>query len=81
MQGDALKIFADYKLFIVKEEGETSQLCQAYNKDVSLSYKRHHHYFLNGIRMAVNVVDQYALIFVSNKVSTLCALFCLSVAN
>ena len=37
LQGDALKIFADYKILIVKEEGDTSQVCQAYDKDVSLS--------------------------------------------
>ena len=37
LQGDALKIFADYKILIVKEEGETSQVCQEYNKDVPLS--------------------------------------------
>ena len=81
LQGDALKIFADYKILIVKEEGDTSQVCQAYDKDVSLSNKRHHHHFLNGIRMAVNMVDQYALIIVANKVCTLCVLFYLSVAN
>ena len=37
LHGDALKIFADYKILIVKEEGDTSQVCQSYDKDVSLS--------------------------------------------
>ena len=81
LQGDALKIFAHYNILIVKEEGETSQVCQLYDKDVSLSDKRHHLHFLNGIRMAVNIVDQYALLIVSIKVCTVCVLFYLSVAN
>ena len=34
LQGDALKIFADYKIFIVKEEIDTSQVCQAYDKNL-----------------------------------------------
>ena len=75
LQGDALKIFADYKILILKEEGETYQVCQAYNKDVSLSDKRHHRHFLDSIRMEVNMVDQYALIIVANKGCTLCVLF------
>ena len=81
LQGDALKIFADYKILIVKEEGDTSKVCQAYDKDVSLSDKGHHRHFLNGIRISVNTVDQYALIIVANKVCNLCVLFYLSVAN
>ena len=67
MQGDALKIFADQNILIVKEEVDTSQVCQSYDKDVSLSEKWHHHHFLNGISMAVNVVYQYALIIVAKK--------------
>ena len=81
LQGDALKIFADYKILIVKEEGETSQVCQAYDKYVPLMNKRHRCHFLNGIRMAVKMVDEYTLIIVANKVCTLCVLFYLSVAN
>ena len=81
LQGDALKIFADQNILIVKEEVDTSQLCQSYDKDVSLSEKWHHHHFLNGISMAVNVVYQYALIIVAKKVCTLCVLLYLSVAN
>ena len=81
MQGDALKICADYKILIVKEEGDTSQVCQTYDKDVSLRGKRHHRHFLNGIRISVNMVIQYALIIVENKVCTFCVLFYLSVTN
>ena len=81
LQRDVLKIFADYNILILKEEGDTSQVCQAYDKDVSLRDKRHHHHFLNGIRMAVNMVDQYVLIILSNKVCAIRVLFYLSVAN
>ena len=81
LQRDVLKIFADYNIFILKEEGDTSQVCQAYDKDVSLSDKIHHRNFINGIRMAVNMVDQYALIIVANKVCTVWWGFYLSVAN
>ena len=51
LQGDTLKIFADYKILIVKEEGYTSQVCQGYYKDVSLSNKWNHRHLLNDIRM------------------------------
>ena len=81
LKGGALKIFADYKILILKEEGGTSQVCQAYDKGVSLSNKQHHCHFLNCIRMAVNMVDQYAIIIVANKVCTVCVLFYLSVEN
>ena len=81
LQGDALKIFSDYKILIVKEEGDTYQVCQAYDKDVSLSQKRHHHHFLNGTMTAVNMVDQYPLIIVAKNVCTLCVLFYLLVVN
>ena len=66
LQGDALKMFLDYSILIVKEEGDTYQVCQACNKYVSLIDKQHHRHFLNGIRTAVSMVDQYALIIVAN---------------
>ena len=37
LQEDALKIVSYYNILIVKEEGDTSQVCQSYDKDVSLS--------------------------------------------
>ena len=81
LQGDALKIFSDYKILIMKEKGDTYQVCQAYDKDVSLSNKRHHHHFLNGTMIAVNMVDQFARIIVANNLCNLCVLFYLLVAN
>ena len=81
LQGDVLKIFADYKILIVKEEGDTYQVCQSYDADVSLSDKRHHRHFLNKTIMLVNIVDQYVLIILANKVCALWMLSYLSVAN
>ena len=40
LEGDALKVFADHKILIVKEEGDTSQVYQAYDNEVSKSDKR-----------------------------------------
>ena len=39
LKGGALKIFADYKILILKEEGDTYQVCQAHDKDMSPSNK------------------------------------------
>ena len=73
--------FVDYKVLVVKEERDTSHVCQVYGKDVSLSDKRHHRYFLNGIRMELNMVDQYTLVIVANKVCTLYMLLYFSITN
>ena len=74
-QDDTLKIFSDHEILIVKEEGDTSHVCQAYGKEVSLSNKRHHRSFLNGIRAEISMVDQWTLVIVANKVCTFYILF------
>ena len=68
LQGKALKVFADYKILIVKEEVDTSQVCQAYNKGITKEDKRHHFSSLNGIRVQINIVDQWTLVILANKV-------------
>ena len=35
LEGDALKVFVDHKILIVKEEVDTSQVCQAYDNEVA----------------------------------------------
>ena len=70
LQGDVLKVFSDHKILIMKEEGDTSQVCQEYDKDVSLSDTRHHCSFLNDIRAEISMVDKWTLVIVSNKVCT-----------
>ena len=48
-EGDAFRVFADHKILIVKEEGDISQVCQAYDSEVAKSNKLHHRDYLNGI--------------------------------
>ena len=70
LEPEALKVFADHKILIIKEEGDTSQVCQAYDKDVAKADKRHHRNFLNGIRLhSHSMVDQWTLVLIANKVS------------
>ena len=61
----------DHKILIVKEEGDTSQVCQAYDKDAAKGDKRHHRNLLNGIRLQIPIVDCWHLVFVANKVSAI----------
>ena len=72
LEGDALKVFADHKIFIVKEEGDTSHVCQAYENEVAKSDKRHHCDFLSGIRCDMPCIYQWTLVIVANYV---CYLF------
>ena len=39
LEGDSLKVFADHKILIAKEEGDTSQVCKAYDNEVAKSEK------------------------------------------
>ena len=41
VEGDALIVFVDHYILIVKEEGDTSQVCQAYDNEVAKSNKLH----------------------------------------
>ena len=80
MEGDALKVFADHKILIVKEEGDASQVCQAYNNEVAKSKNFHHRDFLKGIQCDMPCIDKWELIIVANKVCSLfasCMLSCL----
>ena len=81
LQEDVLKMFVNYKVLVVKKEEDTSHVCQEYDKDVSLSNKRQHRCFLNDIRMELNMVDQYTLVIVANKVCTLYMLLYFSITN
>ena len=67
LEGDALKLFAKHKILIVKEEGDSSQVCQPYDKKVALADKRHHRSLLTGICVHM-MIDQWALILVANTV-------------
>lgn len=67
LQPEALKVFADHKILIVKEEGDTSHVCQAYDKDVAKEDKRHHHSLLHRIRLDIDMADQWTLVLVANR--------------
>ena len=67
LENEALQVFADHKILVVKEEGDTSQVCQPYDKNVAREDKRHHRNFLNGIRTQVHMVDQNTLVLVANS--------------
>ena len=54
---DDLKVFLDYKILIGKEEGDTSEVCHAYDIDVAKSDKLHHRDFLNGIRCDMPCIE------------------------
>ena len=72
LEADTLKVFADHNICIVKEEGYTSQVYQAYENEVAKSDKRHHLDFLNSIRFDMTCIDQWTLIIIANN---LCSLF------
>ena len=72
LEGDALKLFAEHYILIVKEEGDTSQVCQDYDNEVAKSEKLHHRDFLNDILCDMPFIYQWTLIIFSNK---LCSLF------
>ena len=71
LEGDALKVFAKHKILIVKEEGDSLQVCQPYDKKVALADKRHHRSLLTGIHVHM-MIDQWALILVANTVRAFC---------
>jgi hypothetical protein len=73
LQPEALKVFSDHKILAVKEEGDTSHICQPYDKDVAKEDKRHHRSFLHLIRLEINMVDQWSLVLLVNKVRFVCA--------
>lgn len=75
LQGEALQVFYDHKILIVKEEGDTSQVCQAYDKDVAKEDKRHHRSILSRVRVEVHMVDQWMLVLVANQVDISTLLF------
>ena len=80
LEGDALKVFADHNILIVKEEGYTSQVCQAYDNEVVKSDKHHHRDFLNRIICDMPCIDKWTLIIIANNLCSLfvsCMLYCL----
>ena len=62
----ALEVFAEHKILVFKEEADTSQVCQAYDKEFSKDDKRHHLNFLDGIWFHSPMVGQMGIVLVAN---------------
>ena len=77
-EGGDLKVFEDHKILILKEEGDTSQVCQAYDNEFAKIDKQHHCDFLNRIQCDMPCIDKWTLIIVANKVGYVFASFMLS---
>ena len=71
LEGYVYKVFAYYNILILKEDRDTSQVCQAYDNEVAKSNKRHHRDCLNVIRCDMPDIYQWTLIIVVNKLSSL----------
>jgi hypothetical protein len=69
LQHEALQVFSDHKILVLKEEGDTSHVCQAYDKDVAKEDKRHHRSLLHMIRLEIDIDDRWTLVLVANKAS------------
>ena len=51
---------------VFKEEADTLQVCQEYDKEVAKADKRHHRNFLDGIRLHSPMVGKMELVLVAN---------------
>ena len=59
----ALEIFARFNILMIKEEGDTSHMCQAYDQEVARSDKRWTREILDAYRLGVHgVLSQWELI-------------------
>jgi hypothetical protein len=64
---EALEIFAKYNILVIKEEGNSSHVCQAYNQLVVKQDKRVTTDLLEGFRFLKHgVINQFALVLIAN---------------
>ena len=52
---EALMIFSEYKILVIKEEGDASQVCQAYNQEIAKKDKELVRDILDNYRITVHV--------------------------
>ena len=63
-----LDIFTEYNILVVKEEGDTSQVSQAYDQEVAKADKKWTRQLLDGYKfLSKRVIDQWQLILVANQ--------------
>ena len=64
----ALEIFSEYKILVIKEEGDTSQVSQAYDQQVAKQDKKLTRELLDTIKtFKKRVIDQFQLILIVNQ--------------
>jgi len=64
----ALEIFSEYKILVIKEEGDTSQVSQAYDQQVAKKDKQWARELLDTIKTYnKRVLDQFKLILIVNQ--------------
>lgn len=69
----ALQVFADYKILVIKEEGDSSQVCQAYDQLVAKLDKKMTRDVLDVYRFNIHgVVSQWELISCLNTAFNSC---------
>ena len=65
---NAHEIFAEFKTMVIKEEGDTSHVCQAYDKQVAKYDKTHMHAALNMLNPVLSQsMDQWYLIDIATN--------------
>ena len=62
-----LKLFADHKIWLVKEEGDTSHVNQAYDQAVAKADKTEIRRLLDRVRHSVGVITQWQSIAICIK--------------
>ena len=65
---EALLVFSKYKILIVKEEGDTSQVSQAYDQQTAKEDKRWTREMLDGYKFHISaIITQWELILIINE--------------
>lgn len=68
LDNESLQIFSDHKILVVKEEGDTSQVSQAYDQKVAKEDKRFTRAMLEGYKFnSKHMINQWELILVINQ--------------
>ena len=64
---ESLQVFNEYKILVIKEEGDTSQVSQAYDQIVAKQDKRWVRQFLDAVKLVRrDVISQWTLIAIVN---------------
>lgn len=68
LDSEALQAFSEHKILVIKEEGDTSQVCQAYDQEVAKEDKRITRELLEGYKFNVaHMINQWELIIIINE--------------